>query len=176
MSVIQALPLAVFFIALKVFPPDAPTDWQMPFLISGTAAFGATIFLMVKKQRVNRICLGINLYLFSGCLAFLTRQWWLNSLYDELRATGVLIWVALVGLVSTVSPPGGFIGEAHPDRHLVRNYSCMLMVSTVAAAVLSYGYRGNRLFSEVIPFAAVFIFHGILKNKLSGAADGQRKG
>ena len=167
MVLLQSLPLTLFLIILRTAPPKTPVDWQMPFMACGAAALLVTAVPVVKKVRLNRLFLGINLYFFTGGLAFVTHQFWLNNIYGHLTASGILLWIAAVGLVTTVSSPTGFIGEDHPDKQLVKKYSGMLIAATLAAAALSYIFRDSHLLSEIIPFTGLFICYGILKNKLT---------
>ena len=171
MSILQALPLTLFLVILRTAPPKSPTDWQLPFIAAGLATVAIITIMAVKKEKLNRIFLGINLYFFTGGLAFVTHQFWLNNIYGHLTASGMLLWVTAVGLVTTIATPTGFIGEAHRDKALVKKYSGLLIAATLIAAALSYGFKDNHLLSEIIPFTGLFIVYGMLKNKLVPQTD-----
>jgi predicted neutral ceramidase superfamily lipid hydrolase len=167
MSLLQALPLTLFLVILRTAPPKTPTDWQLPFIAAGLAALAVIAIMVLKKKILNRIFLGINLYFFTGGLAFVTHQFWLNDIYGHLTASGMLLWVAAVGLITTMATPTGFIAEDHPDKSLIKKYSGLLIAATLIAAFLSYGFRDSHLLSEIAPFTGLFIIYGMLKNKLA---------
>lgn len=90
-KLVEAVPLTVFLIFLRVMDTSVPENWRLPFIVCGVAAVGVVGVFLYKKMVFNRVLLGINLYLISGGLAFVTRQWWLNRIYNDLGASGMLL-------------------------------------------------------------------------------------
>ena len=174
MILLQGLPTAIFLVILRLSPPKTATDWQMPFIIAAATAVGVTVFLILKKEPLNRLCLGMNLHLATGGLAFITHQFWLNAVYDQLRASGMLLWITGVGVVTTLCTAQGFVGRAHPDRGRVAKYSWILVAAALLAAAVSYAFAGNRLMSQIIPFTGLFIIQGVLKNRLADRQTSQK--
>lgn len=155
LSIAEFLPLTVFLVSRRVMDAGEPLQWQATFHLGGLLGLGLICLCLAKKMTMNRILLGINLYLISGSLAFVTGQYWLNDLYEQLRASGMLLWVGATGVVTLCFSPAGFIGNA--EAFDVKKRSSRLLLATAAAFALSFFFRGNPLFSEVIPFACLFM-------------------
>ncbi|MCG8684116.1 MAG: hypothetical protein MI892_04520 [Desulfobacterales bacterium] len=164
---LEAVPLTIFLSYIRQIDPSVPTAWKGPFLLSGLLAIAIIIFLSFKKHLLNRIFLGVNLYLITGGLAFITGQFWLNQLYGQLQASGMLIWVLVTGVFSLALSPAGFIGTLPPYRNLkqIRIYSLYLLGVTLAAIILSFYFRGNHLLSGTIPFIILFVVQSGLRGK-----------
>ena len=104
-------------------------------------------------------------YLFSGGLAFITHQWWLNEAYGQLQASGMILWIIIIGVISTLVSPSGFLGVNFSDTTNVKKFSGYMIAVSLCAFIISYTFRGNRLFSETIPFVGLFVGQAILKKK-----------
>ncbi len=167
LNILEAVPLIVFLISVSFIDTTVPMNWQGPFVLSGSVALSVILIFLYKKLLLNRIFLGINLYLFSGGLAFITHQWWLNRIYDSLQASGILIWVIGVGVITTLISPKGFIGIESPEKNNMKKYSFFLLTASVIAFAVSFGFQGNRILSESIPFVGLFLVHGSLKARLT---------
>ena len=111
--------------------------------------------------------MGVNLYLFSGGIAFLTHQWWLNRLYNDLQASGMLLWVTMTGIASLYLGSRGFIGVDSPDKKAVKKLSVYLLLFSVCAFAISYRFRGSSILSEAVPFAGLFILQSSFKARLA---------
>ena len=164
-SLIEAAPLALFLLLVGTLNPTISHDWLQPYLISSGAVFISTSFLIVKKKSLNPIFVGINLYLISGSIGLLTHLIWLNQLYGQLQATGMLAWVLLVGMVTAVWSSSGFIGIYSSNRKKVVNLSWLLLIIVLAALIFSLVFQGNKIVSEYIPFVVVFTAQRILRVK-----------
>lgn len=165
---LEALPLSIFLIFLRYFDTAIAQSWKAAFIGSGLAAVISILYGFHEKMIFNRVLLGINLYLISGGIAVITHQWWLNTLYYNLQASGILAWVFLVGLVSLGVSPRGFIGVDDLDRKKVYQLSLYLLLVSAVALLISFGFRGNRMLSEVIPFVMLFVAGNRLKIGLAG--------
>ncbi|MCK5310665.1 MAG: hypothetical protein KAJ62_01055 [Desulfobacteraceae bacterium] len=173
MKLFEALPFLIFVYYIRYIDIQTVQDWNLPFFISGVAAFIAIILFFVHKIIFNRILLGINLYLISGAIAIITHQWWLNKIYGELHASGVLAWVVIVGLVCLLFSPHGFIGVNSADKHSIKKFSLLLFFVSICAFSISFVLRENRVFSELIPFTLIFFTQYILKNKVTKIKEGE---
>ncbi len=136
LNITQAVPLSTFLLYLRLIDTTIAHNWEGPFILSGLIAIGVIGLCVLKKRPMNRLFLGINLYLISGGLAFITHQYWLNQLYNELHASGMLLWIILVGIISTVVSPRGFIGAESQARDLIIKYSLYLLLISVLGFVL----------------------------------------
>ena len=151
MNILEAIPLSVFLLYIRNIDTAIPQKWVAPFIISGLMALVVIILFLYKKITFNRIFLGINIYLFSGCMAFITNQSWLNSLYSNLQASGMLLLIIITGVVSIAFSSKGFIGINSPDRKSVKKFSVYLLVFSVCVFAISFGFRGSRILSELVP-------------------------
>ena len=166
-TLLEAVPLAVFLLYRKHMDTAIAQNWEAPFIVSGLLAVVVLLVLVYRKVLGNRIFLGINLYLLSGGLAFLTHQWWLNRLYDHLQASGMVLWIIITGIASTFLSTGGFIGVPSPDTKSVQRYSVYLIVVSVFAWAVSFGFRGSPILSELVPFIGLFGVQRMLKRRLA---------
>jgi len=92
-KILEAVPLIIFLGSLRIVNLHIPDNWKIPFIISGCAAIIIILVSFYKKTVLNRILLGFNLYFISGAIAFITNQYWLNQFYDQLQASGLLLWL-----------------------------------------------------------------------------------
>jgi hypothetical protein len=167
MKIFEVVPLSIFVLYIRYIDINTAQDWNLPFLISGVSAFVAIIFFIVQKIDFNRLFLGVNLYLISGAIAIITQQFWLNKIYGELHASGMLAWVVVVGFISLLFSPQGFIGVNSTDENSIKKLSVLLLIVSICAFSLSFAFRGKRVFSEVVPFVLIFFTQHILKNKFT---------
>lgn len=163
---LETVPFSLFLLFVRNMDTPLPQNWRLPFLVSGGAALGVILFLVYRRLIFNRLLLGINLYLMGGTIGFITGHWWLNNIYLHLQASGLLAWIFLTGLVSTLISPHGFIGSSFADSSSVKKQSAFLLLCTGVAFVLSYIFRGDRLLSEILPFTGLFILQAILRARL----------
>lgn len=165
-SFVEMFPIIVFVAYLKNMDPQSLQNWQALFIASGLAASGVIIFYLYRKWVFNRLLLGLNLYLISGALAFVLKQTWLYQTYETLQASGMLLWIAMTGIVSISTSRRGFIGIDHPDIKSVRIFSFYLLAFSLGSFILSFSFRGDYLLSETLPFVSLFLLQGILKARL----------
>lgn len=172
MKLFEAIPLSIFVFYIRYMDLDTVEDWNRAFLISGVVAFLATLFLITQKINLSRIFLGVNLYLISAAIAIVSEQFWLNEIYAELHASGMLIWVVMVGLGSMLLSPQGFIGVDSPDKQNINKCSLLLLFTAICAFGLSFTFRGNIILSEAIPFILIFAMQHILTRKMTSMKKG----
>ncbi len=163
----EIVPFSIFILYIRCFDMNTAQDWNLPFLISGIAAFAAIILHIAQKLIFNRLFLGVNLYLISGAVAIVTHQWWLNKIYGELQAAGILAWVVIVGFACLLFSPQGFIGVYSTDKQTLKKLSLLLLFTSICTFGLSFAFRGDRFLSEVIPFSLIFFMHHTLKHKMT---------
>lgn len=166
MKLTEAIPLAIFMIYMSQIDTQIPENWESVFITSGLAATTVMALFLMKEKMFDRVFLGINLYLVSGGLAILTHQWWVNRMYDHLHASGVILWITAVGMITTFLSPAGFVGINSPDTNRVKKFSFILLLYCILAFVVSFLGRGSELFSQIVPFTGLFLLQGVLKEKL----------
>jgi hypothetical protein len=171
---LELLPLAAFLAAIGVFDSYASGRWILPYAIGTAVAAVVTVAALWRGQILNRIALGINGYLLSGLLSQLLSLEWLTRALGELEAAGMLIWIVGVGAASTLASRAGFAGVANDDRDKVNGYSLWLLAASVLALTACYFLHGNRLLSDVLPFAFLFAVHGLVRRLQAAGPAGDR--
>lgn len=166
MSIIEALPLTIFLAYIRRIDTQVPQNFEAPFVAGAFAAIAVINFSIYKKNRLDRILLGVNLYLISGGLAFITHQGWLNNLYGQLHVSGVILWIVVVGIGFTLFSPAGFIGKTSSDTQGIKKYSFYMLSAAVVMFAVSFLFRGNILVSEIAPFIVLFVLQKTFREKL----------
>lgn len=164
-NLFEAVPLILFLGFYRVLEPATPQDWLAPYLAGAIAAVLTVLISRIKSVPMNPVFIGINIYLLSGYVGLVTRQAWLNQLYGNFQASGMLAWVIIVGVASLLFSPAGFIGIDSKNRRIVVAYSVCLLAIAIVAFLLAYSFRTNRLFAETVPFVILFLAHGVLKSR-----------
>ncbi len=164
---IEAIPITLFLAYIRRIDTQVPENFKGPFTISAAAAVLLICILVYKKQPLNRLFLGINLYLISGGAAFITHQYWLNRIYDDLQASGMLLWIIGVGVVTTLLSPRGFINTASSDKKRVKTKSLFLLLFASIAFAVAFLFRTNKLFPEFVPFVCLFLLQNHTEDKLN---------
>lgn len=146
-------------------PPVLGYDWLGPYLLGSMLAVPVTALVIYQGLPINRIFMGVHLYFISGSLGLLMGWEWLNRLFGQLDAAGMLLCVIILGLVSLMSR-GGFVGAQHAPRVQVLRASLVLVFGAIGAFVLSYHAQGNELWAEFVPFIALFLLQRALQARL----------
>jgi len=165
-GIIEAIPLPIFLIYAGLIDQSIPQNWQGPYFTSSIAALLTTTLLILNRVPLNRLIIGINVYLITGSFILLTEQVWLNQLYGKMEAAGMLAVIIIVGVVSLLLSPAGFIGIKSQDRKKVIMFSLYLLVVAQVAFLVSFYFQGNKIYSEYVPFIALFAIQGILRSKM----------
>lgn len=168
-SLLQFFPLTLFLrIAFLHGQPQAD-DWLHAFLAGGVAAIlQFLVLLLLRRGRpLNRMMLGINAYLIVGALAVLGNQPALLALLNDLRESGIFLCLLAVGVITTWRSRTGFLGEDHAGpRSRMQVCSFWLLVLTCIATAASFYFRGQLLFSAVLPMIALVLMSKFLKKRL----------
>ena len=160
----EALPLSIFVVYTRFIDTAIIENWKYPFLISALAAIIVIISVLRRKIIFDRILLGVDLYLISGALAFITGQGWLSGIYYQLQASGMFLWIIAAGIAAVSLNSKGFIGVKSSDINSIRKYSGYLLLLCAAAFTFSFATRGNILLSGLLPFTCLFLIQKYFKN------------
>jgi hypothetical protein len=121
---LQFFPLSIFLsIGLPLGTPQ-PGTWIKAFLAGGAAAVAQIILcrLLAHAPVLNRLMLGVNLYLMLGGLAVLLKLHAALHVFDGLRESGIFLSMLAVGIVSSVMTDAGFIGVRGGRRRQILCY------------------------------------------------------
>lgn len=157
-------PLTVFVLyAFWGGKPDFER-FKTAFTIGGSLAGVQLAWTLWGGTVVNRVVLGVNLYLVIGALSFYLNWVLLGRAYDNLRETGVVAAITLIGLITTIASPYGFVGIAGP-RAKVRNRSMIMLAVAGAGCAVSLAFRGNLILSAAVPIMGIQLSQKFLARK-----------
>ncbi|MDH5429606.1 MAG: hypothetical protein OEZ57_16425 [Nitrospirota bacterium] len=165
-EILELIPLPIFLISAAWIDPQLPQDWLGPFVAGSLVAILTTTILLYNHVLLNRLMLGINLYLVIGSIGLVTQHAGINEVYGDLKASGMLAAIIIVGALSLVVSPAGFIGVLSQDRKMVVIFSLSLLLVAVLAFSASLYFQGDKLYSEIIPFLGLFAARKILHTKM----------
>jgi hypothetical protein len=157
---LQFVSLGVFLrVAFHNGSPQ-PSDWLNAFLFGGAAAVFQTMLLIFFSHGypLNRIILGVNLYLIVGGAAVLTGQMALLETFNSLKESGIFLCMLVIGVVTTTASKAGFVGAAGIFKPRdIRYYSIWLLFFVFVAVVASFWFRGQMMISAAIPLIALSV-------------------
>ena len=166
-KIFEVIPLSIFLVYFTFVEAKNMQNWRSTFFICALVSFLIIFLFLYIKMLFNRILLGINIYLLCGGIAFITHQWWLLKIYDNLQASGMLVWIIIIGIVSISLSQRGFIGIQSLDIKSVKKFSLYLLLFSLCAFFISFGFRGNRILSEILPFIALYAIQSLFKKRLA---------
>ena len=163
----QFLPLSLF--ATYSFRTGAPSQERLfeAFMIGAIAAAIQLLWVMGQQRPANRLILGANLWLLIGGVAAYLRLWEVLQIYKELREAGIFVLILLIGLLTTVFSPTGYIGGRSESSTIVRRYSLLLLLGTILALSLSLSFRGNTFIAAVLPIVFLVALNRLLNARLN---------
>jgi hypothetical protein len=164
---IETTPLPVFLIYAVGIDKSITQNWQGPFVASSIVAILTMTILLYNKVILNRLMIGINSYLITGSLGLFTKPDWIHQVYGKLEASGMLAWIIIVGVISLLISPAGFIGVTSQDRRKVVMSSLYLLLVALGAFFVSWYFQGNKLYAEFIPFIALFSARSFWHRKMT---------
>lgn len=158
-ALIQFFPLSTF--ATFAFWNGAPSNdrWLEAFQLGALLGLIQLVILLPQKTPLNRLVLAGNIYLVLGGLAAFFQQWWYLKLYDSLRESAIILFMVIVGILTTLVSSSGFIAV----KGSARKFSIYLLVATSAMLPFAIIFEGNRTYAAVLPI----IFLAILQRYLS---------
>ena len=158
-AVIGGVFLVIYLIFLIQQGRSIITDFSMHkdgylFVIGSIFSFIMVAMSIYKKEIINRMELGIALWLTVGAIAFLGNISSLLYYYD--MYTGVIPFVCLfiVGMITSFYTPSGFIGVLAADKKDIQIASLKLLLIVILAGLWSLYIRqySNDIFLRYMPF------------------------
>lgn len=148
--------LALAWFAYLAFGRGNPTDasFVAAFKASSVLAAVELGLLLARKSPANRLIVGANLWLLAGGAAAYLQQWWWLRVYQQFGEASLFLAMLIVGVVSTVASPAGFIGKHGPSLS-VKRASLLLLAAVGGALVAAVVFRGNVKWAAVVPVIAL---------------------
>jgi hypothetical protein len=163
---VESSPLAVFLLYLAFARPQLPQAWRAPYYLCASLALLTLGALRAAGVAHSRIYLALNCYFISGALALAVNWQPINQWYGSVEAAAMLCWVSVVGAVSTVVSPAGFVGVAAGTGKHTRSASLILLGVAILATTLSFATIGQPLWHAYVPFIALFSAQSLLRARL----------
>jgi hypothetical protein len=166
---LQFFPLSVFFKMAHLNGPPQAADWMHAYQWGGAAAilqFALSMFFS-QGHPLNRIILGVNLYLMIGGVAVVTNQLALLEMLNNLKERAIFLCLLIVGILTTFASKAGFVGAIETSmKRDIRTYSIWLILLTCAALAASFWFKGQIIFSAAAPLIMLSVATRLFKRRL----------
>ncbi len=163
---IMLLPLLGFMLYVR-FAGMTLKAWENGFIFGGFLALAVTLILLQKKVIMDRIMLGVNLFLCIGGLGFLFNLKTILKWYGMTKGGPFFSCIAAVGLLSTLFTKAGFLGASNKTKEAVRYGSFLLLAATVVALIWSLQMDASGLLWAVaVPFFVLKMIQRQLERNL----------
>lgn len=163
---LKFLPLTGFLLYARIYGLTTQA-WQGAFITAGILAAGITTFLLFHPIILDRLMLGVNLFFFVGASAFMFNIMPILELYGSYKGAAFFINIAIIGIITTLFSPTGFIGVYHHNKAAVTTASYKLLAGTFACFGLSLALNSfNLIVSAGLPFIALRMLRDALEKDL----------
>ena len=158
-NLLTFLPLFSFVLVARL---HGMTDlaWKEAFLLSGLIFMVVIAIQLHAKVVIDRVMLGVNIFLAVGALAFLADIDPLLYYYGMYKGVAFLSCIAAVGLITSCFSESGFIGVASHNKKLIRDSSLQLLAINFAAIAWSFVMNADGLIiSVVLPYIVLRVMY-----------------
>ncbi len=166
---LQFFPMSVFLRTALLNGKPQASDWLYAFMWGGSASILhlALLTFFSRDKPLNRIILGVNLYLIIGGIAVVTNQTALLNLLKILKESGIFLCLLVVGVSTTFASKAGFVGVTEPSMSKdIRSYSIWLIILTCAAITASFLFKGQMIVSAAAPLISLSAAVQLFKRRL----------
>ena len=162
----QYFPLSIFMAYALWNGEPSKERWLDAFVLSAIAGLVQLVTIAAKKSPANRLVLATNVYLILGGIAVFSKQWWYLQIYYQLKASAILLSMALIGLIATYFTEAGYLGVSSINNNKTKKFSMYLLLATVVCLGISQFFHGNMLLAGILPIVAVINLQLYLQKKL----------
>lgn len=170
-TALQFLPLSIFLLTYRLttlfYPVGDSCSWQIAFIIGGIAALIQTAIFLYKKYELNPVILTVNCFLLCGGIGMTFGIKIILEFYKNFMQTTLLIWLLIVGIITTIFSKKGFVGVKHSSHTKIITYSLILVGAAGLAVIWSLYFKNNFFLSAFVPFAAVVLLRKVLMSVVS---------
>ncbi len=161
LGIAEFLPLLALVYAGRV-----ESDLSERFFWGAGTAVAIVPVLAVLRWRFNPLSIAVYVWLFVEALTFLVHVPVLNEVRRALAESALLVAMIMVGSGYIALSGQGLLIVAHDDRRQVRFYSLILLALVAGGLVCSVAFRGDEMFSAVLPVIAIFTAQGLISASL----------
>ncbi len=166
LHLLDFLPLAIFSWGPSILGFEQGS-WQQAFYLGSTAAAIQILYTWYRGHSFDYIALGANLFMIYGALGYALYPRMLLP-YDLLKQSIIFVWVFIIGLITTLITPEGFIQGPVSAKQYNLTGSIGLLCLTALALVISYSLltitSANTAVSTIMPFVGLLATRALLKN------------
>jgi hypothetical protein len=163
--IVEFIPIIAFGWVVRLTNENA-VNWKLAFIVGACIALLERSLLVAKRLPLDRLLLGVDMFLVVGGAGFLFNITFILLLYERLMQATLFAFVLVVGILTTFLTERGFLGIRHHERSQVLSYSLYLIGAGVVAFLVSFAFRGNYLLAGVIPFTGMIVAKSILAKRL----------
>ncbi len=171
---LQFFPLTVFLKVAFLNGTPQTAEWLNAFIWGGSAAIIQLTLSSLFSQGypLNRIILGVNVYLILGGMSVFTNQIELLEILNNLKESGIFLCILIVGVFTTIASKAGFVGAFEISmRRDIRRYSMWLIVIAFFAVTASFWFRGQMIISAAMPLIVLSVATRLFKRRLQRGQD-----
>lgn len=127
--------------------------WLGAFELGGLLALIVTGMQLKEGVILDRIMLGLNVFLIVGAIGFLFDVGAILEWYSVSRGGPLFGSIAMVGLIATLFTKAGFIGVIKRDKQAQKYASFLLLAATFVAFIWAVNGDDRGIFwAVVVPF------------------------
>jgi len=166
-TVFQFLPLGIFLLTYRISTFFWPTcsnscPWRTAFIVGGIAALLQTAIFLYKRYELNPLILAVNCFLLCNSIGIIFDIKIILEFYRNFMQTTLLIWLLIIGVITTCFSKKGFIGITHAKHSKIIKYSLILIGVAGLAVAWSFYFKNNLLLSAFVPFISVVLLRSYL--------------
>ncbi len=152
LSYLHLLPVAVFMFYARAYGMNERA-WVGAFELGGVVAALVIALLWHHNVIMDRIMLGLNIFLMLGGAGFLGGIDTILDWYSMSKGGPLFSCIAAIGLITTFCSPRGFVGVLAKKKGAVNYASFLLLAATFIALVWSVSAEDyGLLWAVVLPF------------------------
>jgi hypothetical protein len=161
-ELIQLIPIVTFALPL-IIRGEADLDHaQQSFLLAALLTLPVSGLVSRRGGVLNPILVGTGLWLWLGMVAFNAHVGSLRAWLVQTQGAGLFAVIFVIGAVTTLASPHGYIGLRHSDRRWIRRASLALLTLTAFALAWAYCFRSNIRLGGGLPFIVINVVRRVV--------------
>ncbi|EKD48431.1 MAG: hypothetical protein ACD_64C00322G0003 [uncultured bacterium] len=154
---VQYMPIVFFMLYVQAngLTHDA---WVHAFTASGLLAIGSIVLSVQQRVLMDRLFLGVNFFLLLGSAAFSFNIAPFIKWYSATNSGPFFSCIAMVGVLTTLCTPTGFLGKKGVNAEAARYGSFLLLAATFVALIWSVQQDAQGILWAVIAPLLVLVF------------------
>lgn len=165
LNIIEFIPIVAFGLVVRLTSENG-VNWKLAFIVGACFAVFEKTLLVAKRFPLDRLLLGVDMFLIVGGVGFLFNIPLILDVYERLIQATLFAFLLAVGILTTFLTERGFVGIKHHERGRVVIYSLYLLGAGVVAFLVSLAFRGNYLLAGILPFTGMIVANRMLIKKL----------